>query len=351
MESRRLNNRIIYLDLLRILATFAVVVVHVDGNIIDSTNIMSTNYAIICTYSFLAHFCCPIFVMLSGVIFLNPNKNISFKDMYFKYIFRISRAFVFWSPLYAFYTSFTYTKEINTVFIKTFIINFLNGHYHMWFLWMLIGLYIITPILRVITKTGGRSTLKYFIILFLIFGISIPFLLNDLKISPLQNFQSLVNDIDVTFVVGWVGYYIIGYYIFTYDVSKRIELISYALGVIAIIISLIFFHSGFSAEYNILTYFSPNVTAMCLAIFILFCKKISKIHFSNKIENIIFSISSCSFGIYLIHDFVNILLFKVLLNINSYNTLFIIPLSVFVFTVSFFIIYFMRKIPWLKIFM
>ena len=83
------NKRIVYADLLRIIATFAVIVLHVSASKWYDTPVKDFNWQIYNLYDSLVRWSVPIFVMLSGMFFLNPEKFIPTSNIIKKYIFRI----------------------------------------------------------------------------------------------------------------------------------------------------------------------------------------------------------------------------------------------------------------------
>ncbi len=94
METQK--NRIIYADILRIIATFAVIVIHVSASKWYHSPIREFNWQIYNLYDSLVRWSVPIFVMLSGMLFLNPEKEITTGEIFRKYIFRILLAIIFW---------------------------------------------------------------------------------------------------------------------------------------------------------------------------------------------------------------------------------------------------------------
>ena len=84
------NQRIIYLDLLRVLATIGVIVIHVCGRgFYGSLFTSSWYYAVF--YHSLVRWCVPVFFMISGALFLNPKKTVTYKEILLKYIPLLTR--------------------------------------------------------------------------------------------------------------------------------------------------------------------------------------------------------------------------------------------------------------------
>ena len=78
------KNRIVYADLLRIIATFAVIVLHVSVSKWYESPIREYNWQMFNIYDSLVRWSVPVFVMISGMFFLNPNKEIDFLTGSFK---------------------------------------------------------------------------------------------------------------------------------------------------------------------------------------------------------------------------------------------------------------------------
>ena len=97
------NKRIVYADLLRIIATFAVIVLHVSASKWYDTPVKDFNWQIYNLYDSLVRWSVPIFVMLSGMFFLNPEKFIPTSNIIKKYIFRILLAIIVWGLFYQAY--------------------------------------------------------------------------------------------------------------------------------------------------------------------------------------------------------------------------------------------------------
>ena len=132
------NQRIIYLDLLRILATFAVIFVHVCASDFYSLSFSSEWYTVL-IYDGLVRWCIPVFVMISGTLFLNPMKEVNSKSIITYYIPRLLLAYIIWTVVY--YFLFYYNG--NFCFRRL-----LESYLHLWFLPMLMGVYLFIPVLR-----------------------------------------------------------------------------------------------------------------------------------------------------------------------------------------------------------
>ena len=104
------HNRQIELDLLRIFAMFAVVMVHTCG--MNTQNIASDdiNGAIITVISALLTWEIPAFVMISGRFFLDPEREVTISRVV-KAIIRLCLAFVAWDLVYQLFYILTGTYD------------------------------------------------------------------------------------------------------------------------------------------------------------------------------------------------------------------------------------------------
>lgn len=103
---------------------------------------------------------------------------------------------------------------------------FIRGKYHLWYLNMIIGLYLITPLLRKITS--DKKSCEYLLILSMIVSIVIPTVFDLFKFISIEFISDIVthisvfiDKIDMSF--GYVFYYILGYYLHKYKLNKNVE--------------------------------------------------------------------------------------------------------------------------------
>ncbi|HBV68430.1 MAG TPA: hypothetical protein DEF04_09755 [Clostridiales bacterium] len=337
--------RIIYVDLLRITATFSVVLLHVAAGNWSNAALGTFEWNVFNFYDSMVRFGVPIFVMISGMFLLNPDKNISYRDIYSKYIPRVAIAFIVWSFLYALYTNvsnyYTFNQE---VFIRSFVF----GHYHLWYLYMITGLYIVTPILRKIAE--DKEATEYFIFLSVIITSVLPIII---KVFNLVDLDLFVKKFHLPFTFGYAGYYIGGYYLGRYEISKSCRNILYISGVLGVICTYTFtniisMRAG-KADSTFYSYFAPNVATASIALFLFFKYEVSKIRFNKNTVKIISMLSDSSFGIYLIHDFFIMLMLKAGIDTLNYNVVLSVPLvAVTIFAASFAASFIIGKIPLLK---
>lgn len=335
------------LDLLRIIAMIAVIFAHVGGDTTASNNAFNISYflnAIIIWHV-------PCYVMISGRFWLDPSKDININKIR-NGIKKILFAFIFWNVIYQ--IVYISQGKYGVLNWKGIILDSgaLVGPYHFWFLWMIIGLYLITPFLRKITQS--KKLMEYFIILFLIvefinrFGEYIPYVG-----GIFRSLWTLLGNREagIMLVLGYSGYYILGYYLHKYPLKKNFELLLYVIGGILLFGGAVY--RGFLIDLNewqqnLYSYLSPNIVIFASAIYTFFIKRVSKLSLSSKSLLIINKMQSMSFGIYLVHALVIellSLLFPVLYATTINEIIMRLIRTTIVFAISTFIIIIVRTIP------
>jgi len=241
---------------------------------------------------------------------------------------------LFWQLFYLFNSvSFQITPIINLLKIKETYYNLFFGYncYHLWFIPVIIGIYLITPILRQWILSINETKIFQALI---IWGIII--VLNDICFYIFNK-----NILDSNLIFG-LGYFVLGYYLSIYKSKIKIKkrIIMLFISIIVTAVTTIYFtlknNLIFTHSYN---YYSILNCIAAISLFMII-KKIDwkKINL-YKINVIIPFISSCCFGIYFIHPkIIELLILK--LNFFQqesrwYNFLFEIPvLGISTFLIS-----------------
>lgn len=213
------NAREVKYDFLRICASFLVVMLHVSGSYWSCIDIYSNEFVILTIFNGVSRCAVPLFIMLSGRLLLNPAKQESLKNTVRRCV-KLLVTFGIWSAFYA-CQSIVYQimtgKNVDKQMLDILQQRFFRGHYHMWYLIMLIGLYLIIPICRQIVI--NQKATEYFLILCLAFHV----------IAPCLGLEEVTGRVYFPFT-SYMGYFIAGYYLGTLKTSKRCRGALYASG-------------------------------------------------------------------------------------------------------------------------
>ena len=349
-QNIKVNNRLINYDLMRVIACFCVIMIHVgiyNQNIYwksDSLNSLVMNF-----YGIISRWAVPCFVMLSGMMFLNKNREISIKKLYGKYILRLLISYVFWSSVYAAYNSIYEVNGGIKEYIKYFINNCFSGELHMWYIPMTIGLYIAMPIIKYVLNNASAEIIKYWIIVMFVFASVIPFV-GELNIPYISGIISyFYSYMEIHFLCGYTLFFVLGYLFSTVGLSDKYKNYIYILGACGFIYSifvLIILRIISSIEIGALTYLYPNIIFMSAAVFMFFKDKVSKVRFSDIQSNIISKLSGLSYGIYLVHVLVLKVLYHLGVDLSLCNIIISIPLiTIITFVISTCVIFIVSKVP------
>ncbi|MDR1058933.1 MAG: acyltransferase family protein [Treponema sp.] len=302
------------IDLLKIFAIFGVIIIHVSSSKWYTTPVDTFNWQVINFYHTAIRWPIPIFVMISGMFFLRSvNEDIPFKSEMKKITGKVMRlvfALIFWGIAYntaALAGRYLTGKPITLYDIIPFQKIVLGpAWFHLWFLYMLIGLYLLTPIFRRFIKNSSREYIEYFLILFFLAGGCLP-LINKI-LAHIPFFRGRAVYLPLPEVSGYMGYFIAGYYFAYYDIKKKTQTLIYTAAILSLTATLLgtALISLYKKEANqyLTESLLPNTILISFAVFILFKYKISKIKFSPRHERLITGMEKNMFGVYLIHAMV-----------------------------------------------
>lgn len=309
---------------------------------IDSTSVF--NWFTVDTYGALANLAVPLFVMLSGLLLLDATKaDEPMKVFYKKRFVRIGIPMIFWTIVYFWWYTYVSGQPLT---INGVLQGLLSGsYYHLWFLYLLIGLYLATPFLRILVKHLDRNKFKYLLILWFVGNITVP-LINEF--APFG-----FNPVMFVFT-GWVGYYLLGTYLLKTKVPTWLAVTGVVVGLLTTIIGTWWITA--TVGLNRTGYFQePLNTTLILASISLFALLIAipKSRIENdhtKISGLLHWISQNTLPIYLFHIMVmqtieaGYLGFQ--LNASTMSPIIEIPLlTAITFAVTALIIYPLKKIP------
>ena len=145
-----------FLDVLRVLATCAVVLMHVLTGAIDvtDTSIVPEYRSLLLSVMDLVTWCVPIFLLISGYLFLNPKRTLTYPVMIKKYCRRIALAILLFGVPYAASELVVTERTFRVMMIPEALKMTLTGHTwsHMWYLYLIFFLYLVTPLLKKVLR-------------------------------------------------------------------------------------------------------------------------------------------------------------------------------------------------------
>lgn len=285
------------LDILRFLAMLAVIVIHTGRNpyivSISASTVMGRSIAPLV-------WCVPVFVMISGRFFLDPARDISAGKLLTKYIPRLVIAFVFWSAVYTAYGVWDGTYSgLNLFGILTQLI---AGPVHFWYLYMTVGLYLLTPILRKVAK--DKLLCAYFLVIFAVYNVTTQYLIYLPKVGGI--IEKTVGRIGMDLLAGYAGYFVLGYFLYENreSITAKWETVLYTVGVMLYVLTFVL-DVNISADLRnkdfVTQYEKSNVMLFSASIYLFFVKRISILRFSERVQMFFAKTTEYGFGVYLLH--------------------------------------------------
>jgi surface polysaccharide O-acyltransferase-like enzyme len=289
----------------------------------------------------------PLFVMLSGALLLQPYKAAEPLNIFFKKRFiRVGLPLIFWG---AAYFAWSYSANSKPLTLASIGLDIAEGpYYHFWFLYMLIGLYLVTPFLRLLVAHADRKLLRYFLVLWFV-GSAV--------VSVVSLFETYTLSSDVFILTGFIGYYLLGVYLLNDHVKSKILYTIFFVGIAWTSIGTYVITSfvGGTEQYFFYNFLGINVILTSVAMFLLLRSlPVDYIEKKSKSANrLIHFISQCSLAIYLMHVIVLESLqrgyFGLRISINTINPIVEIPLiTVVTLLICVAILYPVSKITSLK---
>ena len=328
--SNQKNQHIVWLDVVRFIAMFTVVCCHCTDpfNFYPGT---APNIGEIklwgAIYGSVLRPCVPLFVMITGALLLPVRGDAS--TFYKKRIPRVFYPFLIWSVLYNLFPWITGLLGLNPQIILDFFpyageevmqqsfsvsleyilmipFNFSILAVHMWYIYLLIGLYLYLPVFSAwVEKASERAKLMFL----LAWGVTLLLPYYYQFVSNYLWGTCSWNSLGMLYAfAGFNGYLLLGHYLKNLEWSlKKTLAIGIPMFAVGYAVTFLGFrHITALPEYTdemlelFFTYCSLNVVMMTIPVFML-AKKV-KVN-SERMKKALANLTVCGFGIYMIHYF------------------------------------------------
>lgn len=273
----------------------------------------------------LARPCVPLFVMLTGVLSLPVKRTMG--DFYKRRIPRVLIPFLIWSTAYyltpwitglmgldsgVVYKLFSWAETddqslaagMRNVMRIPYAFSFIACH--MWYIYMLIGLYLYLPIFSAWVEKARKREMEIFLLIWAL-STTLPYI-NE-YVSKYNFGTCEWNSFGLFhYFAGFSGYMLLGHYIQRYVNWSWSRTLAVAIPLL--ITGYVITKTGYSHIMTLpektpeqvelfWTYCTPNVVMMTLAWFlIIFRTRISE---KSRIAKLLANLTACGFGIYMIH--------------------------------------------------
>lgn len=191
-------------DRLRNLATLMVIAIHVAAPIAEGYTELNTSWWWLGNFwNSVSRAGVPLFVMLSGYLLLG--KDYPTGDFLRRRFTRVLVPALFWMSVYSLYN---HIANGHPATFTDFLVGLVQGpvHYHLWFIYLIIGLYLIYPILRPWVRQARDADFWY---LFAVCALA------SWGLKIIYTFHHIGIGIYWEFFSNNLGYFALGYYLGT----------------------------------------------------------------------------------------------------------------------------------------
>lgn len=320
------QKRLLWIDALKFSGIIGVILIHVSSLLLSKDYLFTSGwYQAVCISS-LSRPAIVLFIMASGYLILRKQQPLSKIPERVK---RIVLPFIFWLIIYA-VIKFFIKPDLNpnwnmldlTVFIAEGFLNPTDIAIQFWYVYMILGLYLLSPILSRWIQNAPIKEIEYFILIWVICSIIQFFEVDTLILVYLRYFT------------GAIGYFILGYYLSVKDSSilknRRNGVILFITGTLITLIGTVILSSitqDQSLFFIKLGDLTPGACLQAVGLYIII-KNTDFSKLSEKTNRIIQRISEQSYGIYLSNVLVINLMEKLdLINITGFTSVEIILYS------------------------
>ena len=324
------SGKILYLNRLKAIACFAVVVLH-TFYAADAFALTTGQHMLAMSVRNLMSWAVPAFVMSSGALLLDPARNTDTKKIYRKYIPRMIIDLIVFSLLFSLFDGIFVEKSVT---LGTFVRGVQNvymgtGWKHMWYIYLMLAIYVTLPVYRIVTRNVKESELRYIMILYAVGTSLLPMLEAALDVK--LPFYIFVYSIYPLYLFG-------GYMLHKYGCFRKPAAGAF-IGVYAfatVVLTYVGLVGGQEFINSYLgNYSSPVIILGSLGAFLLMRGTEQKSW--GKLDVIAGKISKYSFGIYLVHMAV-LKFMLVVMQINPFEQLgflMLILMTVITFGISY----------------
>ena len=333
----------VWLDNARILACIGIVFLHVATGIRMEHTLGTGPWWLGNIYEAAVRWGVPVFVMASGALLLDPGRYDSLSTFYRKRLSRILLPLLFWT---VFYLAWAYAKSVlkgNPLPAGELARRLLSGrpHYHLWFLYMIPGLYLFAPFLRKGVAHSTAQELKWI--------VGVMFFLAAVHAAWRGLYMRGEPSLFLVWFLAYVPFFVTGYIIRCSEDKPRISLLGTVLVASFFATALGCYFVGVHDAVERRLYFNQplSVTIIPMSVSAMLLLK----RLTSPLINIKFTrrLASMTLGIYLIHPFLlEIVNYKGLWT-NSFNPVLSAPaLATCVFILSGISVWAISQIPYLR---
>ncbi|WP_168429555.1 MULTISPECIES: acyltransferase [unclassified Microbacterium] len=339
------------LDVLRIVSVIGVVAIHVFGNMVGNDAVHGSARwwgAVVVDLGFV--WVVPVFVMISGALILEPRQYAKGPaDFYRRRLLRLGPAFVFWPLFYVFVVSSVMAGRLADW--RGFLLGVVDGrsYTHLYFLWLIVGLYVAAPVLAAFLRDGGRRRAAVFA------GVVLAVTVATLVSATVLTAAGYDRSLSQSALTQWLPY--VGFFLAGWALRDTVLRGWKLIGVTAVAVvgtASVIVQYGRQDHLPLLgvlfpiSYYGPIVAIVALAWFVVAISVLRDWQ-PGRAAGVVRVLSDASFGVFLVHFAVIHLVRTVPALAPTDDDLRITVLVwVLVCVISFALVAALRRVPWVN---
>ena len=341
------------LDVLRIIAIVGVVAIHTFSWVVTNPEqVGSVQRAVAIAVDLGFVWAVPVFVMISGALILRPSTFArGIPSFYRSRALRLVPALIFWNLVYLFIAKW-FLLDVRPS-LRGLVEMTMDGRFYtqLYFLWIVLGLYMVAPVLAAFLKDGGTARALITAGVALVWAVVVFTL--PITVDALFGVQ---RPIAVSFLLLWlpyVGYFLAGYALSLVELRRWMVWSALAVAVATGALTIWQYASRGSVPLldalSPVSYYGPIVAVLSVAVFVFFVGAFDTVAFRERTARVITTLSNASFGVFLVHLLVVAVMFRFLPNWTDGSSLARAAIGFgFVLVVSYAISISASKIPFVR---
>ena len=288
------------IDMVKAAAILGVVILHTSTYGYGGT-VLTFQWTVSILWGCLVRASVPLFFLCSCALLLPPERPLTIRRLYARYILRIVAAMLVWSLLYKVF-HLLLDGAISAAALWTAVkqVLLLDQEFHMYYLHIILLVYAFLPLTRIVVRHATEKELRYALILWFAVGILYP------TVSAYRPF-SLLYGIPLQWMMNMsyasIGYGLLGYYLVHHLPPPRRAALWAAAGFLLMLIPTLVCSAGAGAtESRFLEGMSVGVCCFAVGLFSLLYALGKRVE-GRKLGGAAERLSKASFCIFLVHVF------------------------------------------------
>lgn len=284
----------------RVFAVFAALMLLLAQSGQELVPIAGGDWQVLSIYEGLTRWSVPALFMVWGMYALEGGNKSALGGTLLTLALPAFCMLVFWGALYAVVSHLLGGGALTLGGVWSALVSAAQGntYFHLWILYPLIGLYLVHPLLQRFASSASRGEILYILGLALLFAGVLPLWA---AFHPNRVLTVLLERFQVHMVLGYMGYYLAGWYLRHFTIGRIPEFLIYILGILGMVLTLAgpsLIGGGRELWYS---YTAPGVALTAAALCTLF-RYVLGVSEERSRRSAVYALGECVFEVYLFHQ-------------------------------------------------